>query len=134
MIARVWSARANQESLAAYLDHFNDDVLPSLKKYDGYVSALILTRELPDEPAPSDDPAANGDPQAAGNPDQEREFEIVVTTFWKSMEAIDAFAGPDPEEAVVATEAVAVLQSFDTRVRHYTVDAVDALEPFPPRL
>ena len=50
------------------------------------------------------------------------------------MDAIDAFAGADRDEAVVATEAVAVLQSFDTRVRHYTVDAVDALEPFPPRL
>jgi hypothetical protein len=143
MIGRVWSARANKESLSVYLEHFSNDVLPGLKKCDGYVSALILTRELPLEPAANVEPSANGttnpqnlseqnrDSQAASEAEKERDHEIVVTTFWKSMQAIDAFAGADREEAVVATEAVAILQSFDTRVRHYTVDA---LEPFPPRL
>ena len=44
--------------------------------------------------------------------------EIVVVTHWASMEAIRAFAGPDVDIAVVEPDARAVLEDFDTRVRH----------------
>jgi hypothetical protein len=47
--------------------------------------------------------------------------EIVVTTYWQSLAAIDAFAGPDREFAVVAAEAAALLTDYDRRVRHYEV-------------
>jgi heme-degrading monooxygenase HmoA len=102
MIARVWCARAAFDRLNAYLRHFSEQLLPELKKRDGFASAILLTR------------------------DGDGEKEITVTTFWKSAGAIDAFAGADREAAVVAPEAAALLKSFDRRVRHYTVDvAVD---------
>jgi heme-degrading monooxygenase HmoA len=50
---------------------------------------------------------------------------VVVVTFWRSAEAVRAFAGDDPEQAVVADEAAALLTDFDRRVRHYEVVAED---------
>jgi heme-degrading monooxygenase HmoA len=47
------------------------------------------------------------------------EVEIVVLTRWRSMDAIRAFAGADPERAVVEPEAMAALLRFDAAVRHY---------------
>jgi hypothetical protein len=54
-------------------------------------------------------------------------MEILVTTYWASFAAIDAFAGADRESAVVAAEAAALLTDFDKRARHYEV----ALAEFP---
>jgi heme-degrading monooxygenase HmoA len=98
VIARVWTARASKENLQRYLTHFREHVLPELKSCAGFASAQLLTCE---------DPANH---------------EIVVTTFWESMQSIDAFAGPDREAAVVAPQAAAVLSSFDQRVRHYRIE------------
>lgn len=101
MIARLWFARAAYDDMKTYLNHFSGQVLPELKKCDGFASAMLLTRDM------------NG------------EKEIAVTTFWNSLEAIDAFAGSDRDAAVVAPEAAALLKSFDHHVRHYTVDVAD---------
>jgi heme-degrading monooxygenase HmoA len=49
------------------------------------------------------------------------EVEFQVLTLWNSMEDIRAFAGPDPERAVVEPEAEAALVRFDASVRHYEV-------------
>ncbi len=110
MIARVWCARATHETLNAYLKHFSEQVLAELTKCDGFASAILFTR------------AVDG------------EKEITVTTFWKSTEAIDAFAGSDRDAAVVAPPAAALLKSFDRRVRHYTVDLAlntESISAFP---
>jgi heme-degrading monooxygenase HmoA len=53
------------------------------------------------------------------------EIEIVVITFWRSLEAIRGFAGANLEGAVVADEAAAVLTQFDRHVRHYELVARD---------
>ena len=97
MIARIWSARAVKSNAGRYLEHFSHDVVPELRKLDGYVSSNVLTR-------------ANDDG-----------VEIVVTTIWRSLESIDAFAAPDREAAVVTPEAAAVLIDFDHRVKHFEV-------------
>jgi len=97
MIARIWSARAAKSNANLYLKHFSHAVLPELRKLDGYVSSNVLTR-------------ANHDV-----------IEILVTTIWRSLESIDAFAAPDREAAVVAPEAAALLIDFDRRVKHYEV-------------
>jgi heme-degrading monooxygenase HmoA len=47
--------------------------------------------------------------------------EIVVTTVWKDLTAIEAFAHPDREAAVVAPEAATLLSDYDRRVRHYEI-------------
>ena len=45
----------------------------------------------------------------------------MVMTKWASMTAIEAFAGPDPERAIVEPEARAVLASFEEVVTHHEV-------------
>ena len=47
--------------------------------------------------------------------------EVVVLTWWESLDAIRAFAGDDLETAVVADAAAALLTDYDRRVRHYEV-------------
>jgi heme-degrading monooxygenase HmoA len=104
MIARVWASRVAKSNLKAYLKHFSKNVLPDLRRYDGFASALVLTRDL------------------------DGETEVVVNTFWKNLAAIKAFAGSDCEAAVVVTEAAALLISYDKRVKHYVVDVADSSE------
>jgi heme-degrading monooxygenase HmoA len=53
--------------------------------------------------------------------------EILVSTVWQSLQAIEAFAGSDRETAVVASEAAALLTDYDRRVRHYEVAQLDGL-------
>jgi len=101
MIARLWSARATHVQAQAYLRHFSEAVRPALRRYEGYVSSTVLTRQ-------------------AG-----KAMEILVITVWQSIAAIDAFAGADREAAVVAPEAAALLIDYDRRVRHFEIADTD---------
>jgi len=103
MIARFWSAHTTPTLADAYLHHFEQVVQPPLQRLDGFLGATVCTRPVPGA------------------------VEIVVTTYWESFAAIDAFAGVDREAAVVTAEAAALLTDFDKRVRHYEV----ALADFP---
>jgi heme-degrading monooxygenase HmoA len=103
MIARLWSAQTTAALSHAYLHHFEQAVQPQLQGLDGFLGATVCTR--PDSGA----------------------IEILVTTYWASLSAIEAFAGADSETAVVAAEAAALLTDFDKRVRHYEV----AVAQFP---
>jgi len=103
MVVRFWSARTTPAQSGVYLQHFSSEVLPGLRKFDGYVSSSVLTR--PTESA----------------------VEILVMTVWQSSSAIDAFAGPDREAAVVAPAAAALLTDYDRRVRHFEVATADNL-------
>jgi heme-degrading monooxygenase HmoA len=47
------------------------------------------------------------------------ETEFVSLTFFDDLEAIQRFAGPDYETAVVAAEAREVLIRYEQRVGHY---------------
>ena len=101
MIARVWSARTTGALAPAYVEHLRTRVLPAVRAVDGYGGALVLERAAPEA------------------------VEILVLTFWRSLDAIRGFAGPDLEGAVVAEEAVALLTQFDRRVRHYEIAVQD---------
>ncbi len=101
MIARLWSARATPAQAPAYVEHLRTQVLPAVRGVDGYVGAQLLQRVGPDE------------------------VEILVVTWWRSLEAIRGFAGDDLEGAVVADEAAALLTDFDRRVRHYELVVSD---------
>lgn len=103
MIARLWSARTTNAQSTKYLEHFWQSVVPSLRTFDGYLSSSVLVR-------------SHGD-----------SVEILVTTVWQSLQAIDAFAGADREAAVVASEAAALLTDYDRRVRHYELAQMDGL-------
>ena len=101
MIARFWSAQTTPARAPAYVDHLRTHVLPTVRRVDGYAGAMLLERDAPDA------------------------VEIIVITWWRSLEAIRGFAGADPEEAVVAAEAAALLTAFDRRVRHYELVVED---------
>jgi heme-degrading monooxygenase HmoA len=97
VIARFWSAQATRAQAPAYAAHLRTHVLPALSAVAGYAGAVLLERDTSDA------------------------VEIVVITWWRSLDALRAFAGADPESAVVADEAAALLRRFDLRVRHYEV-------------
>jgi heme-degrading monooxygenase HmoA len=72
-------------------------VLPQLQQLAGFEGVVLFQREIDDG------------------------VEVIVETYWRSLEHIRAFAGDDIERAVVADEAAALLTDFDRRVRHYEV-------------
>jgi hypothetical protein len=98
MVVRFWSARTTAVRFPDYLCHFREHVLTHLRSFDGFREARIITQ--------SDGVVVH----------------FIVETLWASFEAIDRFAGPDREAAVVAQEALELLTSYDRRVQHYTVD------------
>jgi len=98
MVVRFWSARTTQVWFPEYLRHFQEHVLPRLRQVQGYLEARVLTQ--------SDGVVV----------------QFIVETLWNSLEAVDRFAGPDREQAVVDDEALHLLTSYDRRVRHYHVE------------
>jgi heme-degrading monooxygenase HmoA len=90
-------AYATPEKVRAYRDHLAAVVLPRLRKLPGF-QGLDLCE------------AARGD-----------RMELLVISRWESMEAIKAFAGADPDRAVVEPGAKAVLAEYDDFVTHYEV-------------
>jgi heme-degrading monooxygenase HmoA len=103
MIARIWSAQTTRAQAPAYVEHLRAQVLPAIRAVDGYGGAMLLERS------------------AAGA------VEVIVITFWQSLDAIRGFAGAELEGAVVADEAAALLTEFDRRVRHYEVALRDSV-------
>jgi heme-degrading monooxygenase HmoA len=104
VIARVWSATSAPENAAAYADHLRTHVLANLKAVDGYAGAGLWERPVGDA------------------------VELVVVTYWRSLEAIRGFAGDEVDRAVVADEAAVLLTGFDDRVRHYELVVEDEVE------
>jgi heme-degrading monooxygenase HmoA len=97
MIIREWRGRALKSREGAYLEHFNNSVLPQLKSLTGFAGAHVCCRPKGDL------------------------VELVVLTRWDSFEAIRGFAGPNYEAAVVEPAAAAALVEFDPVVQHYEV-------------
>lgn len=98
---RRWSAHTTEALLTKYLNHFSKNVLPELRRVEGYLGATLSIRHAGDE------------------------VEILVESFWRSLDSVRNFAGPDLEAAVVAPEAAALLTDFDRRVRHYDLTVSD---------
>jgi uncharacterized protein YciI/heme-degrading monooxygenase HmoA len=96
-IARVWTARTSEDKWPHYREHFSKSVLPELRAINGYLGATLYVRHV----------GADRD--------------ILVETYWRSLDAIHMFAGVDLETAVVAGEAATILTDFDHRVRHYEI-------------
>lgn len=97
MIIREWRGRAPRTRDGEYPTHFRKAVVPELRNVPGFLGATLSKRE------------------------EDERVEFVVLTRWKSMEAVRAFAGADPNRAVVEPGAVAALSDYDHTVRHYEV-------------
>jgi heme-degrading monooxygenase HmoA len=97
MIARIWRGTASADNAPRYAEHATGHVFPSLAALPGHRGAYLLTRET------------QGD------------VEFLAVTLWDSIESVKAFAGSNPDVAVVEPEARAVLSGFDGFARHYEV-------------
>ena len=106
MIARLWRGVAAGANADAYQRHVTQTVFPALRDLPGHRGAYLLRR-------------ATGE-----------RTEFLAVTLWESIEAIQAFAGADAEQAVVEPQARAVLADFDDAARHYEV-AYDRLTAPP---
>jgi heme-degrading monooxygenase HmoA len=99
MVVRSWRGYGAFAELEAYPRHLLQTVRPKLEQLPGFRGLHLLRRHHPDE------------------------VEFLVLTLWDSMEAVRAFAGDQPELAVVEPEAQAALVRYDARVSHYEVVA-----------
>lgn len=103
-VYRCWSGIAEPDNLDAYPAHFVKNVVPNLKEVEGFLGADLISRKR-------------------GN-----HMEYTVISRWKSMQAVEAFAGKNCSQAVIEQEAVAALTSFDETVFHYNVIASATIE------
>ena len=97
MIVRAWRGYGAASEGEAYPRHLLQSVRPKLEQLPGFQGLYLLRRQGMEE------------------------IEFLVLTLWESMEAIRAFAGDQPELAVVEPEARAALVRFDSTVVHYEV-------------
>jgi len=102
-VIREWRGRAAADRAEAYPEHFRRSVLPELRGIPGFLGASLCRR------------------------DQGGRIEYLVLSRWQSLEAMRAFAGSEPDKAVVEPGAVAALIDFDDTVRHYEV--IEDAEP-----
>jgi heme-degrading monooxygenase HmoA len=95
MIARHWRGVAYSREAAAYVEHLRMETFPRLARLAGFIDASVLRR------------------------DETEGVEFLVITNWLSLDAIVAFAGSDPELAVVPERVRAMMIEYDRRARHY---------------
>jgi heme-degrading monooxygenase HmoA len=97
MISRHWRGLAKHAQADSYVKHLQDETFPAIAKIPGFVDASILKRSV------------------------DQGIEFLVVTCWKSMDAIEQFAGRAPEIAVVPTNVQEMMVEYDRFVGHYEV-------------
>ena len=103
MIVRTWTAHTTPDRESAYLDEVRKVVLPHLRTVSGYLGSHFLRR------------SANG------------KLEILVLTYWESMEAVRLLAGEEPTRAYMPPEIAATLERYDHEAVHYDVVIHDSV-------
>ncbi len=97
MIARIWRGRTRASQADAYLTYLEATGLKDYAATPGNRGVRVLRR-------------IEGD-----------EAEFLLITFWDSLDAMRAFAGPDIETAVYYPEDDAYLLGREPTVTHYEV-------------
>lgn len=97
MIARHWRGWTKPADADAYEQLLREQVLPGLRRIDGYHGGYVLRSDDPDE------------------------VEFVVINLFASLDAIKAFAGEDYAVAVFEPEAKRLLSRIEPRASHYDV-------------
>lgn len=95
MITRNWTGVVKPERKNDYIAHLQNDTFKKLSTIKGFINASILQREVTDG------------------------VEFLVITMWETMEAIQEFAGPSADIAVVPAVAQEMMVRYDPVVRHY---------------
>lgn len=97
MIARIWQGWASSAKADDYQQHYETDVAEHLGRVPGFRSARLLRRK------------------------DGAEVLFTSITFFTSMEDVRAFAGENPEQAVVEEAARRALSKWDEQVTHHEV-------------
>ncbi len=100
MIARTWRGATRTQDADAYQDYMERMALPSYADIAGNRSVLMLRRDRDDD-----------------------RTEFTMITLWEDMDAINAFAGPDPGVAVFYPEDERYLVERDDFATHHAVYA-----------
>ena len=97
MIIRTWKARTSTELTPRYLEQVRAVVIPHLQSFSGYKGAQFTTRGTGDD------------------------VEVLVLTYWDSIEAVRAFAGAEETHAYMPPEIAETLTSYDGTSDHFEV-------------
>jgi len=103
VISRHWRGIAKPEETDNYINHLKNETFPQLSRIHGFVAASILRR-----------PAGKG-------------VEFLIVTTWRSMEAIQQFAGESAHSAVVPQAVQTMMVEYDKEVTHYEI-----ADTYPP--
>ena len=97
MIARIWRGRTLAAQADQYLGYLQETGVKGIRTTLGNRGVRILRRIAGDK------------------------AEFLFISFWDSLDAIRAFAGPEIERAVYFPEDTAFLLELDPTVAHYEV-------------
>lgn len=97
MIARTWRGATARADGDRYLEYLNETGVAECRGTEGNRGVFVLRRATDDR------------------------TEFLFLSLWDSMEAIGAFAGPEPERAVFFPEDDAFLVEREETVGHYEV-------------
>lgn len=97
MIARIWRGITLKEKADDYLAHLRDTGLKAYAATPGNRGVSVLRRE------------------------QGEHCEIMLVSFWDSMQAVRAFAGENADRSVYYPEDERYLLQMEPLVRHYEV-------------
>jgi antibiotic biosynthesis monooxygenase (ABM) superfamily enzyme len=105
VITRVWHGWTTPENAQAYEALLREEIFEGIvsRRIEGFRGIDLLRQSHPDE------------------------VEFVTIMWFDSLAAVQAFAGPDYEVAVVPAAARALLRRFDARSTHY--DTVERRVP-----
>jgi len=98
MIARIWRGVVRSEDAAEYVEYVRETGIEHYRSTPGNSGAWILHRPIDDL------------------------TEILTFSLWESMDAVRAFAGDDPSQAVYYPEDDRFLVERSAVVEHYDVD------------
>jgi heme-degrading monooxygenase HmoA len=97
MIARLWRGATRQEVADQYLDCLRETGLTDYAATEGHRGTIALRRQV------------------------DGRAEFLLITLWDSMDAIQRFAGAEPERAVFYDEVDHHLVERDERATHFEV-------------
>jgi heme-degrading monooxygenase HmoA len=97
MITRIWHGWTTPQNAQAYEALLRTEIFQGIasRRIEGFRGIDLLRRSHPEE------------------------VEFVTIMWFDSLAAVQAFAGPDYEAAVVPPAARALLHRFDARSAHY---------------
>ena len=98
-ILRIWRGKTLPQRAAAYEEYIASTGLPGYLQTPGNTSAVFTRRDLGDL------------------------VEFCMVTTWTDMDAVKAFAGPQPEVAIFYPEDDDYLVDRELTVSHYEIFA-----------